>query len=100
MICILTNCVLVTNPRIFHTEGEERARVTATVLAQHYRPGEGIKEGATFFLAGCFYDLDVVLDSTDGLWKAEKFVIELVWSQGDSSIVQPGRDLLDQDKKD
>lgn len=77
----------VNNIRISHEEGDLTATLTASALAQHYRTGEGIKPDASRFLGGSFWWADLVMDETDGLWKAKKFRLKVVWAEGDRSVM-------------
>ena len=77
----------VNNIRISHEEGNLAATLTASALAQHYRAGEGIKPNAFRFLGGSFWWADLVMDETDGLWKAKKFRLKVVWAEGNRAVM-------------
>lgn len=76
----------INNIRIDVKEGATTAKLTATALAQHYRPGEGVKPGSERFLAGSLYDIDLVKES-DGVWRIKVWNLKIVWGEGDRSIV-------------
>ncbi|GAB1194395.1 hypothetical protein APSETT444_003640 [Aspergillus pseudonomiae] len=71
----------MSNVRVNVKEGEEKGSLTASALAQHYRPGEGIQAGTTYFLAGSLYEMDVVRDEGDGLWKITHWKLKIVWAE-------------------
>lgn len=69
LIAKLDTTHFVTNVRVDVKEGESKASVTASVLAQHYRHEQGREPGATSLMAGSLYFVDCVKDDEDGLWK-------------------------------
>ncbi|KAE8137982.1 hypothetical protein BDV38DRAFT_282591 [Aspergillus pseudotamarii] len=77
----------MSNVRVNVKDGEEKGSLTASALAQHYRPGEGIQSGTKYFLAGSFYEMDVVRDEGDGLWKIRHWKLKIVWAEGDWGVV-------------
>ncbi|KAB8266187.1 hypothetical protein BDV32DRAFT_143911 [Aspergillus pseudonomiae] len=77
----------MSNVRVNVKEGEEKGSLTASALAQHYRPGEGIQAGTKYFLAGSLYEMDVVRDEGDGLWKITHWKLKIVWAEGDWGVV-------------
>lgn len=74
--------------RVDHKEGASTAKVTANAFAQHYRKGEGVDPKAPRFMTGNLYYIDVVKDETDGLWKMTKFILKVVWGEGDAGLLQ------------
>ncbi|KAB8238568.1 hypothetical protein BDV23DRAFT_190640 [Aspergillus alliaceus] len=77
------------NIRVNVKDGESKASLTASALAQHYRPGDGIKAGTPYFLAGSLYSFELVRDEQEGLWKITHWKLKIVWAEGDWSIVVP-----------
>lgn len=75
----------INNIRI-NIAGESEASATCSALAQHYRPGEGVKPGATSLLTGCLYWLEFVKDDGEGLWKVKTWKLKAVWRSGDPSV--------------
>ena len=67
-------------------KSETTASLTANVLAQHFKTGEGLTDGP-HLLAGAFYYVDYVKDATDGLWKGKNWTIEFCWRQGEPNIL-------------
>ncbi|PYI09451.1 hypothetical protein BO78DRAFT_394926 [Aspergillus sclerotiicarbonarius CBS 121057] len=79
----------LSNIRVSMVEGaENKATLTASALAQHYRPGEGNKADATRLMSGSLYFVDVEKDETDGLWKVKNWVMKLVWTEGDWGVMK------------
>ncbi|KAE8148675.1 hypothetical protein BDV25DRAFT_157791 [Aspergillus avenaceus] len=78
----------VSNLRVSHVPGESAAHVLATVMAQHYREGQGKQEGTSYLLAGCLYFVDVVKDESDGLWKVKHWRVKFNWIEGDWGVVR------------
>ena len=78
---------ITSNIRIDVKDGADTASLGAFVMAQHCPPGKGLEADGPKFLAGGEYHLDLVLDKTDGLWKVKKWVLDLIWTQGDASVM-------------
>ncbi|QIW98632.1 hypothetical protein AMS68_004150 [Peltaster fructicola] len=80
----------ITNERVQVDKADNRTAVLSShALAQHYRPGQGTEPGAKRLLTGSLYDLDLVEDPKDGLWKITVWKMKLIWVDGDMSIVMP-----------
>lgn len=79
----------ISNVRVEVKDGANTAYMTASALAQHYRPGEGNKPDTKRFLAGSQYWMDLVKVETEGLWKIADWKSKVVWSEGDSSVMVP-----------
>ncbi|PWY90100.1 hypothetical protein BO70DRAFT_426487 [Aspergillus heteromorphus CBS 117.55] len=78
----------LSNVRVNLVEGENKAKVTASALAQHYRPGQGNEPGATRLMSGSLYFVDVEKDESDGgLWKVRSWKMKLVWTEGDWGVM-------------
>ncbi|MCJ1325075.1 hypothetical protein MMC10_001737 [Thelotrema lepadinum] len=75
------------NIRVNVEDGDSKASLTASALGQHYREGEGDQEGTTRILAGGLYNIDLVKDDADGLWKIKYWKLKRVWSEGDWSVM-------------
>ena len=78
---------LASNIRVDVKDGGSTASMTASAMGQHYREGEGEKEGTTRFLAGGLYNIDLIRDDKDGLWKAKYWKLKRLWNEGDMSVV-------------
>ncbi|KAI7091207.1 hypothetical protein KC356_g906 [Hortaea werneckii] len=74
----------------FSSDGGETARVSCSFIAFHWRQGEGMKEGASRFTVGGYYFVDVEKDAADGLWKARRFEVKALWTEGDVEVMSRG----------
>lgn len=63
------------------------ASVTASVLSQHYRQGEGNISNTPSLFDGTLNFFEVVKDDTDGLWKVKSWDVKIIWSEGDPTIL-------------
>jgi len=79
---------MISNVRVDVKDGASTASLTAYALAQHCPPGMGGDPSGPKYLAGARYFIDLVKDDSDGLWKATKFVLKRVWTQGDPSVIR------------
>ncbi|KAJ5815221.1 hypothetical protein N7474_006998 [Penicillium riverlandense] len=78
---------MTSNIRVNHKEGEETASMTCYTLAQHCPPGRGKEPDGPKYLAAGEYEMDLVFDKADGLWKIQKWVLDIIWTQGDHSVM-------------
>lgn len=74
----------------FSSDGGEAAKVCCSFIAYHWRQGEGMKEGALRFTVGGYYFVDVEKDAADGLWKAKRFEVRALWTEGDVQVMSRG----------
>ncbi|KAI1077423.1 hypothetical protein F5B20DRAFT_552511 [Whalleya microplaca] len=81
----------ITNFRVQQAEGAATASVTAHALAQHYRGGTGLKGDAPRLLAGSLYQVDVVRDEKEDLWKVKNWKMQTIWAEGDWTILTGGK---------
>ncbi|KAJ5851331.1 uncharacterized protein N7529_010716 [Penicillium soppii] len=79
---------MITNVRVNHRAGEKTASLTAYALSQHCPPGRGAEFAGPKYIAGSEYWIDLVQGDGDGLWKIKKWVIDVIWRQGDPSVIQ------------
>lgn len=63
------------------------ASLTCYAYAQHCPEGRGREADGRKFMSGGEYQLEVEKDSASGQWKARKWVLDLIWTQGDRSIM-------------
>lgn len=77
----------ITNVRVDLKDGADTAYVTATVLACHYKAEDAfLPERKAYATAGLYY-MDMVKDSSSGLWKIKKWTLKMNWTEGDRSIM-------------
>lgn len=74
-------------PRVQIHENGKTAQMTATVLAQHFRAGEGFLPETKFFMSGAVYDVDAEVDESDGVWKMKNIRVNVKWTEGDPAVV-------------
>lgn len=86
MVSKLDTSHFVTNPRINITGGDDTASMTASVLSQHFRGGNGMAPEQPRLMAGALYYLDLVRGS-DGTWKIEDWKMEATWAEGDWAVM-------------
>lgn len=80
---------MLANVRVNYVPGAKTASLTANGQNQHFRRGEGSQDGAKNLLAGVRYVVDLVKDEGEqGLWRMSKWGMEVVWHQGDYSVMQ------------
>lgn len=79
---------MLSNIRVDVKEGADTASLVAYALAQHCPPGRGKEPDGPKYLTGGEYWIDLVRDESDGLWKIKKWVLDIVWRQGDASVMQ------------
>ncbi|KAF7563275.1 hypothetical protein G7046_g854 [Stylonectria norvegica] len=77
----------VSNVRVDVKDGADTAFLTATSLAQHCPSGRGKEPDGPKYLVGGQYSLDLVRDEAKE-WRIKKCVLEVIWTQGDASIMQ------------
>lgn len=75
-----------TNIRIHVADDEKTATLSALYQAQHYRGGRGKVGGATSFVTGGQYWMQLVKEE-EGLWKIKVFKMRSIWSEGDVTIM-------------
>ena len=78
----------ISNVRIDHKDGADTAQLKCYALAQHCPPGRGKEPDGPKLLVGGEYDIDLVRDEKDGLWKIKKWILDVIWRQGDASVMQ------------
>lgn len=80
---------MISNVRVDIKDGADTASMTAYFMAQHCPPGRGKEADAPKFLAGGEYRVDVVKGGeADGMWKITKMVVDIIWRQGDASVMR------------
>jgi len=67
------------------------ASLTCYALSQHCPEGRGKEPDGPKYLVGGEYAMDVEKDGASGQWKIKKWVLEVIWRQGDRSIMVPSK---------
>ena len=78
----------ISNVRVSVQDGADTASMTCYALAQHCPRGRGAEPNGPKYMTGGEYWLDLIKDREDGLWKIRKWVLDIIWRQGDSSVMQ------------
>jgi hypothetical protein len=78
---------MIGNARVDIKEGADTASFFAYLIAQHCATGQGRDPGAPKYTVGGEYEVDLIKDGKDGLWKIKKFVVNVIWNQGDASVM-------------
>ncbi|KAL9112921.1 MAG: hypothetical protein Q9227_002785 [Pyrenula ochraceoflavens] len=78
---------MATNIRIEMQDGSDSAHLKALALNQHFRPGTGTELGSQNYFVGGEYSIDLTKDAKDGLWKINKWVLNVFWRQGDPTLM-------------
>ena len=82
---------MISNIRVDVKDGADTASLTAYALAQHCPPGRGKEPDGPKYLVAGEYSIDLVKDEKAQLWKIKKWGLEVIWRQGDASVMQrPG----------
>jgi len=63
------------------------ATMTAYGTAQHYRKGDGPDPSTKRLITGGIYDMKLVKDQADGLWKMARWEAKLIWRDGDGDVM-------------
>ncbi|KAF2429036.1 hypothetical protein EJ08DRAFT_650658 [Tothia fuscella] len=79
---------MITNIKVDVKDGANTAFLSCYVLAQHAAPGKGWDCDSPKYLVGGTYAIDLVKDEAQGVWKIRKFALEVLWNQGDPSVMQ------------
>ncbi len=78
---------MLSNIRIDVKDGADTASMTAYALAQHCPPGRVKEVDAPKYLIAGEYQMELVRDDRDRLWKIRKWILHVIWKQGDSSVM-------------
>ncbi|KFY04593.1 hypothetical protein V491_09301 [Pseudogymnoascus sp. VKM F-3775] len=83
----LTTTHVTSNIRIEVEDGADTASMTAHAISYHVKPEDALKEEDTSYTAACLYDIDLVKDGNDGLWKIKKWILKILWTTGDKAVL-------------
>jgi hypothetical protein len=67
---------------------DDTAIVTATSLAQHCPPGRGKEPDGPKYLVGGEYSINMVKVGEKREWKAKKWGLKIVWTQGNPLVMK------------
>lgn len=76
----------ISNVRVKLNDAMDQAEVMCYVIAQHFRPGEGLDMSKRdCMLYGNSYWADVI-KGEGGLWRMRRFEIQVMWAEGDMGV--------------
>ncbi|KAK0103326.1 hypothetical protein ONS95_005355 [Cadophora gregata] len=78
---------MISSIRVDLEDGSDTATLTANAMNQHAPSGRGDETDGSKFLAGTRYWIYFI--NVKGDWKIKKWTMNIVWSQGDPSIMRP-----------
>lgn len=68
-------------------EGRERVKVMASVVAYHVKREDAVSQEERKYVAGTLYEVGLVKDEVEGIWKIQRWEIEVLWTTGDRSVL-------------
>jgi hypothetical protein len=86
-VFVLITTHITSNIRVELKDGADTANMTAHAMSYHVRPEGAFKNEDTSYTASSLYDIDLVRDGTDGLWKIRKWDIKVLWTTGDRAVL-------------
>lgn len=78
---------VISNIRIDVKDGADTAYMTAHALSYHVREEDALKPEDTSYTASSLYFIDMVRDSSDGLWKIKTWEMRVQWTTGDRAVL-------------
>ncbi|OBT67635.1 hypothetical protein VE03_03824 [Pseudogymnoascus sp. 23342-1-I1] len=78
---------VTSNIRVELKDGANTASLTAHVIAYHVRPDDALTPEDTSYTVASLYNIDLIKDGDDGLWKIKKWGLQILWSTGDKAIL-------------
>jgi hypothetical protein len=79
----------ISNIRIEVNDDADTASMTAHAISYHVRPEEALTQEDTSYTASSLYDIDLVKDESDNLWKIKKWGIQVLWTTGERAVLHP-----------
>jgi hypothetical protein len=79
---------VISNVRIAVEDGADTATLSAHAISYHVRPEDALKVEDTSYTAGSLYDIKLVRNADDGLWKIKRWGIEILWTVGDRAVLE------------
>ena len=87
MVGPLDSTHMMSNVQVDVNGQADSAVLKAYVLAQHCPPGQGRDPQGPKYVTGGDHRIELVPVDQDGSWKIKKWVLNVIWSQGDVSVV-------------
>ena len=83
--CITTH--IISNIRVEFKDGADTASMTAHAMSYHLKEDTASLPEDISYRAASLYDIDLVKDGKDGLWKIKKWDIKVLWTTGDIQVL-------------
>ncbi|EME45936.1 hypothetical protein DOTSEDRAFT_32642 [Dothistroma septosporum NZE10] len=77
----------ISNVRVELKDGADTANMTAHAVSYHIRPDDALKPEDTSYTASCLYEIDLVRDAGDGLWKIQTWDLKILWTTRDIKVL-------------
>lgn len=77
----------ISSIRVDLKDGASEAHLTAHAISYHVRPEDAFKPEDTSYTASSLYDIDLVKDAGDGLWRIKRWGANVLWTTGDRSVL-------------
>lgn len=77
----------ISSVRVDVKDGASSANLTAHAISYHVRPEDAFKQEDTSYTASSLYNIDLVKDEDDGLWKIKRWEAKVLWTTGDRSVL-------------
>ena len=87
MVGPLASTHMMSNVQIDITGQADSAILKTYVLAQHCPPGRGRDPQGPKYVTGGDHRIELVPVDQNGSWKIKNWFLNVIWSQGDSSVV-------------
>ncbi|KAJ4346682.1 uncharacterized protein N0V89_010613 [Didymosphaeria variabile] len=78
---------VISNIRVEVPDGVDTASLTAHAISYHMREEDALKVEDTSYTASSLYDIELVRDESDGLWKIKKWGFQILWTTGDRAVL-------------
>lgn len=86
-VFVLITTHITSNIRVELKDGADTASLTANAISYHVRPDDALKPEDTSYTASSLYNIDLIKDNNDGLWKIKKWDIQILWTTGDIAVL-------------
>ncbi|KAG5979014.1 hypothetical protein E4U55_005663 [Claviceps digitariae] len=81
---------MVSNVRVL-MRSDHQASLVCLASAQHAPVGRGREPSGPKYLVGVEYEMHLVRDAADHLWKIETWIARTLWTQGDADVLKPSK---------
>ncbi|KAL5386385.1 hypothetical protein DPSP01_004114 [Paraphaeosphaeria sporulosa] len=78
---------IISNVRIAVEDGADTATLSAHAISYHIKEEDKLSVEDTSYTAGSLYDIEVVRDKGDGLWKIRRWGFKILWTKGERAVL-------------